>query len=1461
MRTLGLAVALLACAVLVLAVASSAVGATISYFGTDTATQADWRSTSVTKANDLSGDNAYGSDGWMRAQKSGGNWPDPPGVLANPTYATLAFDPHVVQTEGEAGVYMDIDQPLAPAATVVDCKAVVGYLWNHPDGDMATITLTAGKSFRLSILTNARTDAANYGNTGYGIKGPGGIDVLHSYAKAQQRNWTQFDITGAFGDVFTIYSTTIGSEHDLSVIALDSIPSVPVASASSSNWHNSGTWTPVGVPTAASAVTVGTHAVAIDTTIVSTPADCYSLTLSSSGSVSVTGQTLNVAGQDVGALNTTGGTLTLDATSILNVSKVATSTGLVNLTATAGATINVASQLKVDSSYTLTPGVSYALAPAASLDLVSGGTLTSAAGVTVPTVNANGGASAVGGAGLAATTMNVQSGGFTMGATPVTATGALTIDTGTLTAAATGGGVGALTTSGATVELKNAGTFALGQDISAATLTVTSGTATGVGSITATNPYDVRKGTVGVVLKGAGVALNKTTADTVILSKANLYTGATTISGGRLQVDGSIDAGSAVAVNAGGTLAGIGTVGGAVTVASGGKVSPGASVGTLTVAGLTLSSGSLMDFEFNSITPANDQIMVSGSGALTINGGVVSLYNEGGTTTFSTAGTYNLIGYLGSIGGAVGNLSVQNKVAGKKYTFGTTVANDFVTLAIGQGAYWNGAGGDVVWSNSANWSGASPSTGDVLPFGTAGGGGATLNNDIASGSFASLQFESGAPPFTLNGNSVTLTGDLGSNVVLNNSTNIQTVNLPITLTGAANLNAASGPIVIDSGSTITNAGFDLTIKGPNAVTLNGAISGGGGVIRSTDAGALNINSATALGTGTFRINGGTIDNTSSGGAVTLSTVTPQTWAGSFTFTGTNDLNLGTGAVTVDGNLITRTVTVNAKTLTVGGAITGTGARLYKAGTGTLVISSAGSSLDRLRVTGGTLRLDNSVAGSPTMTVTGESPMVQNDNSLLDINNATLTTAGINIQKGQVVVRGTSVINNTGGARIAESGDSNAKSYYFKDTAIINGGTGNLETSWTQAAQSTYIMMQNSAQATFANVILGPNAEYADSTGHNTVLEVKDTAQLTANNEMYVMKTNRDAGRSQIMRVHMQVYQHGGTVTVGSNLRIHDNDSVKSAASPVHQTDGAYNLSGGNLNVGGRITGGQTRVGVGQSYFNFHGGTLTYTGAGPQTDWINLTASAITDGIDSTQNLRLWEGGTIDTGTQNVTINQAILAPTGQGVSAIATTGLTGTVYNNGCPPWVFIARGAGDTTGSGASAVPTLNAAGNITGFTITNPGNNYTVKPLITLIRGDLGTPGTVPAGNITLSDNSSYTGGLTKQGTGILTLTGANTYTGDTTVTEGTLSVSTAFFGDLSTINIASGGILNLNHASMDTILYLYLAGNQQSSGIYSLALGNASPYLSGGGSLNVTMPEPATLALMALGGLGLILARKRK
>ena len=131
--------------------------------------------------------------------------------------------------------------------------------------------------------------------------------------------------------------------------------------------------------------------------------------------------------------------------------------------------------------------------------------------------------------------------------------------------------------------------------------------------------------------------------------------------------------------------------------------------------------------------------------------------------------------------------------------------------------------------------------------------------------------------------------------------------------------AANVQLTVNSPVTITGSlsgAFGLTVNGPSALTLTGSNSFTGGI--TLNAGGLNLNSAGAAGAGLLALSGGTLDNTS-GAAVTLATNNPQLWNGSFTFNGSNPLNLGNGAVSLGAP---STVSVSAGTLTVGGPILG-----------------------------------------------------------------------------------------------------------------------------------------------------------------------------------------------------------------------------------------------------------------------------------------------------------------------------------------------------------------------------------------------------------------------------------------------------------------------------------------------------------------------------------------------------------
>jgi len=117
---------------------------------------------------------------------------------------------------------------------------------------------------------------------------------------------------------------------------------------------------------------------------------------------------------------------------------------------------------------------------------------------------------------------------------------------------------------------------------------------------------------------GNGFGFTDAQFGVVVLDAANIYTGATTINNGTLEVNGSLASTSAVNVSSGGTLAGTGKVG-SVSVASGGTVRPGTintATGILTAKTVTFDAGSTLAIFVAGSSSANttsDRLKVTGA--------------------------------------------------------------------------------------------------------------------------------------------------------------------------------------------------------------------------------------------------------------------------------------------------------------------------------------------------------------------------------------------------------------------------------------------------------------------------------------------------------------------------------------------------------------------------------------------------------------------------------------------------------------------------------------------------------------------------------------------------------------------------------------------------------------------------------------------------------------------------------
>ena len=674
----------------------------------------------------------------------------------------------------------------------------------------------------------------------------------------------------------------------------------------------------------------------------------------------------------------------------------------------------------------------------------------------------------------------------------------------------------------------------------------------------------------GTVLEGGGVPGDFTTTSIGVTASSNLALpegarlGKLTLSNNAVLTLSPVTSASFAG------LAGTGSVAGVVTIAGGGKVSPGtdSTISVLSAAGLTLEGGSLLTFN---ITGAGtlDRVNVTGTGGLTILGGGITLLDGDGTDPFSTPGTYNLINYVGTLGGNVSNLAVVNKVVGKKYTF--TADAGFVTLAIADGGFWNGGAGTVNWSDTANWNGIAPGPNDTLVFSTAGAGGATLNNNIGSGPFASLQFESTAPAFTLNGNSITLNGDgLDKVIIVNNSTAKQTVNLDITLGNNGKINAAAGDVAV--GGNISG-GFSLTKTGPGTLTISGANNtyNGGTIINGGAVVIDNTSTTTTLGAAgkNLTLGGGSLNLGGSSQTVGALSVTAAGTISNGSLTGTSyNISNPSGEVIISANLL-----VNG------------GAGLTKSGDGTATLSGNNTYTGLTDISAGTLKLGSSGAlpqgtdkGDVTvdgaLDLNGFSPTINGFSGAGTVTNGNAAAATLTVGDGDKDGSFSGMIKNGSGT-----------------AALAKIGTGTL----TLSGASTY---SGGTTVSAGTLVLGNRT----ALGTGTVTLAGDTNFRTVGFE----------GNGAYGAVSNPIVLSGGNV----NMRVNFGDDKDIWLSGAISGSGGINVSGdgrgvtltGDNSFAGGVVMQNTAVRLQIGHQNALGtGTLTWEQT--NADWIGLAAVA------------------------------------------------------------------------------------------------------------------------------------------------------------------------------------------------------------------------------------------------------------
>lgn len=890
--------------------------------------------------------------------------------------------------------------------------------------------------------------------------------------------------------------------------------------------------------------------------------------------------------------------------------------------------------------------------------------------------------------------------------------------------------------------------------------------------------FGASNGTYAGNISGAGT-LSKAGAGTQTLTGANAHSGTLSVTQGVLQITGAGTIGSQTVITgaSGSVLVDGGALSGSAFLQNNGTftVNGAETIGQFTNNGTVTLSSILTLTGFSTLGGT-----ISGAGGVTVSSGTTNLtaaLTYSGATTVS-GGTLNVTG-----AGALASSSISVSGGGMTVDDSALAAAAAVTLSGSGSLTVTGANSIATLSQSGSstiagagvltLSGGFTQTGGTMAGTVNAAGVKTLQGGLISGTLG------GAGASTIQTGTTTVSGTINGDVSVSASGTLR-------LAGAnavgGTISSAGGTISYangqteDSGISLLTPGTRLEVLGTDSATQSGVISDAGGSFGFEKVGDGNL----ILPGYSFYLGATTI----SAGTLTIA----NSFAlGHFFQSGTTVAN-GATLASQGGFGSNESITLNGEGVNGGGALRNVSQN--NSFDGSVILGSA----SRINSDAGSLRLgfssitgafDLTFGGSGAVSVTNEGidtgtgSVIKDGNGVLAFSGMNSYTGTTTVNAGKLDVSGGSALSDT--AHLIVNAGASVSFFESETVGGLTGAGGVLVASPFEVLTIALSTGSLTYSGVMSSVTFNSSSLIKTGAGNQILSGANTYFGWTQVSGGTLTAANGTALGSTVV---------GTTVFSDATLALTGGITVAAEAIGLHGMGqgggGALRSVSGNNTLTGAITlGSAARINTDADQFNITGGItgafdLTVGGAGTTN-----IASAIDTGA----------GGLIKDGTGLLILGTA--------------NGFTGATTVNGGSLQV-LATGALSATG-----LLTVNAPGSVqflvdeTVGNITGGGGILLAAAGLTLTAGDATNQSFAGA----MGQIGAYAANFTKAGSGALTLSGASTYTGTTTVNGGTLSVTGGLASALVTVNagaslqvdgtaLANTATVNLNGAANLTL-----------------------------------------------------------